>query len=148
MTKKKAEKKEKKEKKETGEEIGKEILSWCTKCGEPTPHTIVTLLKKGGPNKCECEKCKASHKYRDPEKPPKKRKKAASKKSVPVEVIWNEAMAGTEGPSKPYKMNAEFAQGDLIDHPAFGQGVVAELVGTNKIKVIFESAEKLLACNR
>jgi hypothetical protein len=155
MTKKKEVKKEKTDKKEKAkkvekaEDLGKDILSWCGKCKQPTNHIIVTMTKKGTVNKCECQTCKASHKYRDPENPPKPRAtKRATKKGAAVELIWSEAIAEAKGPSKPYKMSAEFEQGDLIDHPSFGQGVVAELMGTNKIKAVFESSEKILACNR
>ena len=137
--------------KDEGSDLGKEILSYCGKCKMPQAHIIVSLLKKGGADKCECKTCKAKHKYRDPDKPPKPRapsKRAAKKEGVPIEVLWAEAVSSAKGPSKPYEMSAEFSTGDLIDHPTFGQGVVEECIDSNKMKVVFESAEKLLAQNR
>jgi len=108
-------------------------------------------MKKGGVDRCECKSCGAKHKYRDPDKPPKARapsKRAAKKEGVPIEVQWAEAVSNAKGPSKPYEMSAEFSTGDLIDHSTFGQGVVEECIDSNKIRVVFESAEKLLAQNR
>jgi ribosomal protein L44E len=129
--------------------LGKEVLSYCGKCKQPTNHIVTTLNKKGVVDKCECQTCKAVHKYRDPDKPVKKRATKSTKKAdVEPEVIWSEVMSAAKGPSKPYKMSAEFAKGDLIDHPMFGRGVVEELIDANKIKVVFEESGKLLAHNR
>lgn len=131
-------------------EVGQEILSYCGKCKKPTDHVIISLNKKGGADRCECKTCKAKHKYRDPEGPKKKKStsKRSSKKAVSAEEAWNEALAGAKGPAKAYAMHAEFEQGDLIDHPTFGKGVVAEIMDGNKIKTVFESAEKVLVHNR
>ncbi len=131
-------------------ELGKEILSYCGKCKMPTGHIINSLTKKGTADKCECQTCKALHKYRDPEKnPPKKRAaKAPAKKTVSIEELWTEAIEKAVGSTKPYAMDAEFEEGDLIEHATFGRGVVQELVPEKKIKVLFKEAEKLLACNR
>ena len=125
-------------------ELGKEVLSYCGRCKMPLAHTILTLTKRGLPDRCECNTCGAGHKYRDPDKPVKPRTTRKRAPTVTPEMIWNEALADTKGPAKPYTMAAEFSQGDLMDHPTFGKGVVGELVGENKIKVIFEVAEKLL----
>lgn len=136
---------------DTENRLGKEVLSYCGKCRMPAAHIVVSLNKKGSVDKCECRTCKAVHKYRDPEKPPSRRaptKKAPAKIIVPIGELWNEAISKAPGAAKPYAMNAEFAEGDLICHPAFGRGVVQELVGQNKMKVIFEAAEKLLVFNR
>jgi ribosomal protein L44E len=124
--------------------VGKEILSYCGKCKKPTDHIIISLNKKEGPDKCECTKCKAKHKYRDPDKPVKKRATKPRKATVTNEAKWNEALTTAEGPSKPYAMSGEFELGDLLEHSKFGKGVVQELIGHNKIKVIFEESEKIL----
>jgi len=131
--------------------LGKEVLSYCGKCKMPAAHVVVSLNKKGIVDKCECQTCKAVHKYRDPEKPVAKRaskKRAPARKSASIEELWNEAISKAGETAKPYAMQADFEEGDLIEHSSFGRGVVQELVGHNKMKVIFEVAEKLLVCNR
>lgn len=146
MTKDKAKAKEKTAAKD--EKLGTELLSYCGKCKMPTNHIVNTVNKKGAPDKCECQTCKALHKYRDPDKPVKSRATKAKNIAVSPEVAWNEAMSAAKGSSTPYKMSDQFAKGDLIEHPTFGKGVVDELIDDNKIRVIFEESEKLLAHNR
>lgn len=127
--------------------VGKEILSLCGKCKLALAHVIVTVDGAGDADKCECKTCGAVHKYKDPDKPKKTRKagtKTPKKESVPIETLWNEAMSGAKGSSINYAMTAEFDKGDLISHSTFGQGVVQELIGHNKIRVIFNSSEKIL----
>jgi len=129
--------------------LGKEVLSYCGKCKQPTNHIVTSLNKKGGVNKCECQTCKAVHKYRDPDKPVKTRAKKTTKQAgVSPATAWKEAMSDTEGAPVPYEMSAIFEKGDVIEHPMFGRGVVEELIDDNKIKVIFEESEKLMAHNR
>ena len=138
-----------KDKAKKDKELGKDVLSYCGKCKMPTNHIVTTLNKKGTVDKCQCQTCKAVHKYRDPDKPVKTRATKTTKKAgVSPEVVWNEAMSTAKGPSIPYKMNGDFAKGDIIEHPTFGRGIVEELIDVNKIKVIFEESEKLLAHNR
>jgi len=132
---------------ETG--LGKEVLSYCGKCKQPTNHIVTTLSKRGTVDKCECQTCKAVHKYRDPDKPVKAGAKKTTKKSDALpKAVWGEAMSIAKGPSQPYKMSNEFEKGDVIDHPMFGRGIVEELISDNKIKVLFEESGKLLAHNR
>jgi hypothetical protein len=131
-------------------EVGKEILSYCGKCKLALAHTIISLNKKGNADKCECNTCGATHKYRDPDKATKKRapaKKAPKKEKISPEMIWKEAIASAKGLSQPYKMNGDFSEGDLIEHSTFGKGVVGELISDKKIRVIFEEGEKILVHN-
>ena len=83
--------------KSTEIEVGKEILSFCGKCKEPTNHIITSLNKKGGADKRECQTCKALHKYRDPEKVKKAGTRRAAKKTASAAEVWNEAMAAAKG---------------------------------------------------
>lgn len=137
--------------KDTEVAAGKDVLSYCGKCKMPLAHTIISLTKKGTVDKCECNTCGATHKYRDPDKPVKPRsatKRAPKKPAASSEELWNQAVADAKGISMPYKMAGEFSEGSLIDHPTFGKGVVDEIVDHNKIKVIFEEGAKVLIHKR
>lgn len=127
---------------------GKEVLSYCGKCKLPLAHTIVAMKKNGTIGKCECKTCGANHLYRDPDKPVKARAGTKKKATISNEALWQEAVSNAAGPAKPYAMNATFAMGDVIDHSTFGKGVVEELISDNKLKVIFESNQKILIHNR
>ncbi|MFH1654924.1 MAG: hypothetical protein ABIE74_12860 [Pseudomonadota bacterium] len=136
--------------KDTKYELGKDALSYCGKCKMPLAHTITKLTAKGGVDRCECNTCKTSHKYRDPDKPVKAKgsTKRATKATISNEATWNEAISKAKGSFKLYEMSAKFAAGDLMEHSMFGKGVVKELIGYNKLIVIFEKSEKLLVHNR
>ena len=43
-------------------------------------------------------------------------------------------------------MNASFAEGDVVDHPKFGLGVVREVLPPDKIQVLFRDGSRLLRC--
>ena len=45
-----------------------------------------------------------------------------------------------------YDMKASYQVGDLVNHPKFGLGVVRQLVGPNKVEIVFEEGAKLLRC--
>lgn len=47
----------------------------------------------------------------------------------------------------PYSMSNSYMEGDLIDHPRFGLGLVASRVSPQKIQVIFRESPKLLVMN-
>lgn len=130
---------------------GKDVLSFCGKCKMPLAHTIISLTKKGTVDKCECKTCGAVHKYRDPDKPVKKRsgtKSGPKKEKISAEATWKEAIADAKDGARSYEMSEEFFEGNMIDHATFGVGVVEEVVNYNKIKVIFESGAKILIHNR
>lgn len=127
--------------------LGQEILSLCGKCKLALAHVIQTVNEDGEADRCECKTCGAVHKYKDPDKPKavkKSKAKFSKKESVSIKTLWDEAMSGVKGTSKTYAMASEFDKGDLISHPTFGQGVVQEIIGHDKIRVIFMSAEKIL----
>ncbi len=58
---------------------------------------------------------------------------------------WAQAVEG-KGPKdfKPYAVNTTFAQGELVKHAKFGDGIVVS-VESGKIEVLFESGPRKLA---
>jgi hypothetical protein len=137
-------------------EAGSEVNSHCLKCKSVTNHTVIALAD-GKIAKVLCNVCGGRHNYR-PEKPGDAggvKKKAArasgggSAKLAKVEAHFEEMLAGRD-PSEAlvYSMTGIFKEGDLIDHPIFGLGVVTETVLPDKIEVQFRQASKLLLCGR
>ncbi len=58
---------------------------------------------------------------------------------------WAEAVADkSDEDFKAYSVAVAYAQGDLLRHPKFGNGVVAGVEG-KKIDVVFEDATRKLA---
>ncbi|MHB8808604.1 MAG: hypothetical protein ACYC9M_01135 [Desulfobulbaceae bacterium] len=136
-------------------EAGSEINSRCLKCKAVTNHTIIALVD-GKVVKVLCNVCGGQHNYR-PEKP---EQAAALKKARPssasanarqakVEARFEEMVAGRDSSQAlAYDMTGIFKEGDLLDHPTLGLGVVTERVMPDKIEVLFRQGSKLLICGR
>lgn len=62
------------------------------------------------------------------------------------EQSWQRALNTSAATPRPYAMDAAFAEGDIIDHPKFGLGVVREVLPPDKIQVLFRDGGRLLRC--
>ena len=124
--------------------IGQDIRSLCSKCGE-TWHVVVSKLGEEIA-RLECKQCHAVHGYRDPAAPARKTRPRATKgrgtsRSTGVPLV--EADLST--PIKDYSIRGSFEPGDRIRHPSFGEGVVQCSPGPGKVEILFGSDRKLLA---
>lgn len=143
-------------KKEKKIEAGSEIDSRCLKCKDVTNHTIIAMTD-GKIAKVECNVCGGRHNYR-PAKPEtaasakQKTTRAASIASAKLakhEALHEELVAGRDtADAVPYSLSGCYREGELLDHPTFGLGVVTELVLPDKIEVLFRQESKLLICKR
>lgn len=137
-------------------EAGSEIDSRCLKCKDVTNHTIIAMADDKIA-KVECNVCGGRHNYR-PAKPETaasaKRKTTraatvASAKLAKHEALHEEQVAGRgKTDAVPYSLTGCYREGDLLDHPTFGIGVVTEIVMPDKIEVLFRQESKLLICER
>ncbi|MDD4458148.1 MAG: hypothetical protein PHC98_11290 [Syntrophotalea acetylenica] len=132
------------------------IEARCTRCKAVTNHTIIAMIG-GQPVRVRCNTCDGDHNYRAPRvksEPARKtspaRQPGAQRKPKAVmqdEQQWQEAAARLRsGQSVPYAMDRSFKKGDAVDHPAFGMGIVVDMVPPNKVEILFESGRKLLRC--
>ncbi len=125
---------------------GKEVLSYCNGCKAALAHIIV-VMKGDLPGKVTCKTCNKTHVFKDPSKvnTTKTRAKRVTKRKTKSSVLsWSEVMAKAKGPAKQYSPKGKFTEGDMIDHPSFGKGVVEKNLDGNKIIVLFESDLKTL----
>ena len=135
--------------------VGTETLAYCTSCKMDLNNMIVAM-KGDRIAKVQCQTCKKEHTYKAPKgiteptaKPPKaarkSKKKEAEDQGNPIELEWEKLMtAHKETPLKPYTMKGQFALGDKIGHPTFGDGIVGKLIYPNKLEVIFRTDVKVL----
>ncbi len=133
--------------------VGKDVLSYCTKCKLNLGHTIVAMKDDKHIAKVKCNTCNTIHAYKDPSTSSKQGKTRTKKtEGVPSKVIsvsdlWMEKMSKTKNKSTPYAMDGRFHQGDVIDHSKFGPGIVEKVVD-DKIEVIFRHEIKTLVHNK
>jgi hypothetical protein len=61
---------------------------------------------------------------------------------------WRQLLMGASKEGVPhYNISDTYKEGALLLHPSFGIGVVAKLISSRKIEVIFENSKKLMAMN-
>lgn len=137
---------------------GSEVDSYCTKCKLDLNHRIISM---DGDKvfKVECLTCRGHHKYRRPKsaEPPKKRvtKRATEGKVAKPKAIdqlkkaWEQAILGSSPTDfTSYRIDQQLAQGQLIRHKKFGDGVVNEVIDPGKAEVLFEDGPRTLAHGR
>jgi hypothetical protein len=133
--------------------VGKDVLSYCTKCKLNLGHTIVAMKDSKHIAKVKCNTCLTIHAYKDPSTSSKQNKTRTKKtertpsKIISVSDLWMEKMSSTKKKSTPYAMDGKFHEGDIIDHVKFGPGIVEKVVD-DKIEVIFRHEIKTLVHNK
>jgi DNA-directed RNA polymerase subunit M/transcription elongation factor TFIIS len=132
--------------------VGKEALSYCTKCKLSLSHIIVSMKDPNTIAKVKCKTCGAMHMFKDPSTKAKKvRSKSSTRgarsKSIPVADLWMEEMGKNKSKPKSYSIREKFEIGDIIDHKKFGPGIVQEFVDGN-ISVLFQHEIKTLVHNK
>ncbi len=125
---------------------GDKIEGRCTKCRKNNEHIIITLLKEN-PAQVECTICKRQHKYRPPTavKTPAVRQSNLLKDTERKE--WEALRPGmNSAKAVDYSMTETYKVKTLINHPAFGLGLVQRVAGPQKIAVLFEDGQKTMRC--
>ena len=133
--------------------VGKDVLSYCTKCKLTLSHIIVSMKDARTISKVKCNTCGSMHAYKAPStaitKTKAVSKKTATKtaiqaKTQPISEIWMEALNKSNKKSQPYSPKSKFTVGDIIDHVKFGPGIVQSIVDNTKIEVVFRHEIKTL----
>ncbi|MEI8355523.1 MAG: hypothetical protein WCG31_05460 [Deltaproteobacteria bacterium] len=138
------------------------IEARCTKCREVMNHRIVAMVGEKVV-RVECNTCRGIHNYRQPAEAKvviggKSTGKAASKTVSPPRKTkkdpdiadkeeWESLLPSMQvDQAIMYEMNAKFKLNDLVQHTAFGIGLVTLIVKPNKMHVLFQGGKKLLRC--
>ncbi|HEY4016975.1 MAG TPA: hypothetical protein VGM06_26765 [Polyangiaceae bacterium] len=143
--------------------VAGEVDSFCTKCRLVLNHRIVSM-KAGKAHQVECLTCRTTHLWR-PNAPGEKaassgksagvsdRPRSGSPSKAPratpamkLEQQWEKAIAGRGvNEFKAYNVGGNFAEGDLVRHKKFGDGVVVRVIDAGKIEILFRDEAKTLA---
>lgn len=132
--------------------VGKEIVTHCSKCKLDLAHIIVVMKDQFSPLRVQCKTCGSNHSFKEKKAPAAKRvaspRSTSSKPRVSSEEkllnIWEAAMKDASKTPVPYSIKTKFIEGQVIEHPTFGPGVVDRAIDANKIEVIFRTATKVL----
>jgi hypothetical protein len=132
-------------------------------------HRIIAMFE-GKPKRVECSTCGSHHNYRGyapGEKPaasaggsgggvrrvvgsggPSSTRgpTRAQQEAIDRERTWEKAVSGkTVSEFKPYRVSHTFAEGELIRHSKFGDGIVTRILDAKKIEILFKDEARTLA---
>ncbi|MCP4679566.1 MAG: hypothetical protein GY854_29560 [Deltaproteobacteria bacterium] len=146
---------------------GSPIEAYCMNCKNDTNHVVLeaegTQIRSA-----RCEKCNTEGPFRSPraktkaalmefatKKKTKKKTTATktrrSRKPPPPspEVVYQQLMEDMDmSTAVKYSAKKDLEEGELINHPTFGYGIVTSRTDVQKVKVFFESGERVMICNR
>jgi hypothetical protein len=129
-------------------------------------HRIIAMVQ-GTPVRVECSTCMSHHNFRarapgdkGPATTTTRRVAGAGgstgstrssitkaqQAALDRERSWEKAIAGkTVAEFKNYRVDQYFAEGDLIRHKKFGDGVVTKILDPKKIEILFKDEPRTLA---
>lgn len=142
---------------------GEDVEAWCTRCRMNLNHRVIAVVGNEI-HKVHCLTCGGDHRYYPPKhaKPEGKEKRTIrvggldkTRKSVDRSAEraiseWNTIMKDRQPDviPRPYRIADSYRTGELIEHPTLGTGRVMDVLGSQRIQVIFREGRKVLVCNR
>ena len=143
---------------------GDDVEAWCTRCRMNLNHRIIAVV---GSNiqRVHCLTCGGDHKYYPPkgsqtdetDRAHVKIARSAEKSAAAVRTSaaraageWQTIMREMSPDSAPrtYRITESFVPSEFIEHPVFGIGRVLDIVGAERMQVIFKDGRKVLVCNK
>jgi len=142
---------------------GDDVEAWCTRCRMNLNHRIIAVVGTDV-RTVHCLTCGGDHRFHPPKyekkshpqisrvvsieagKTHKIAEKAACKAAGEWRTFMKEMPPGTI--LHAYKVSGSFQVNEYIDHPFFGAGRVIDIVGVDKIQVVFRDGRKTLICNK
>jgi hypothetical protein len=145
-----------------------EIDAWCTKCRMDLNHRIVAMVGDQV-KRVLCLTCKTEHNFHKPKsapaaavraassgppsgKKPAGRSTAAEREAAAAKAerarvhTWEKAIAGQPSSAfRAFRITESFAEGDLVRHTKFGDGVVARVVDRAKVEILFQDGARTMA---
>lgn len=142
---------------------GDDVEAWCTRCRMDLNHRVIAVVGTSV-KKVQCLTCGSDHKYHPPRNQGPEEKESRPKKAPAVGTPrakidrgaakargeWTTFMKEMPPDSTPkaYRMSESYKPGEFITHPTFGTGRVLEILGVEKVEVVFEEGRKVLLANR
>jgi hypothetical protein len=119
---------------------GDEIIAHCGRCKQERTHQVVALNSEGQAGRVICRFCQSNHLYREI------KTGAQGVSNSKNHLATKESVGSSRSGAtllRQYSARDVYAEGDVIQHPKFGQGRVIEVRG-GKIDVKFGSDMRTL----
>jgi hypothetical protein len=128
------------------------VEAFCTKCKLELGHTIIAMVDNV-PERVKCNTCNGEHKYRTKSSAKKRAGSTADVRNTkPRKANYDEQISALTGgdlsSARKYSMKDNFTKDEIIDHPAFGIGIVLSVIQSNKMEILFKDGPRMLIQNR
>ena len=146
---------------------GEDVEAWCTRCRMNLNHRVIAVVR-GAIQRVHCLTCGGDHKYYPPKSGqapeterkrtatstpaalPSKERKSTDRSLAKAYSEWvtfmKDMSPGTD--ARPYRISESYKASEYIEHPEFGTGRVVDVLGAQRIEVIFKDGRKVMVCNR
>ena len=119
--------------------LGQQVDYYCGTCKVDRYHTVAAVSPDGRNERIVCGYCNSARKYREPTAPTTRKTSASGgtrRTRASAEPLETVAVV------HPYSPHQEYDKGDVIQHPKYGRGRVADVRG-DRIDVKFaDGAER------
>ncbi len=125
---------------------GQTVVSYCGKCKLDRLHTIM-VMDGETMAKVRCDKCEYIHKVRsapDPGRGRESRARGGPIDKAVAQFLWETCLAEATGTQCSYSKTAKYCVGDIVNHLAFGKGVVLKLYPNNRCDILFKDGKRLM----
>ncbi len=142
---------------------GDDVEAWCTRCRMNLNHRVIAMVGSEI-KRVHCLTCGGDHKYYPPKyegsrtssvrsaKAPKTARPVKAKENSAARAAseWRTVMSEMPADCIPraYRVAESYRSSEFIEHPVLGTGRVTDILGAQRIEVIFEDGRKILICNR
>ncbi|MFH1113040.1 MAG: hypothetical protein V1792_03895 [Pseudomonadota bacterium] len=142
---------------------GDDVEAWCTRCRMNLNHRVIAMVGREI-KRVHCLTCGGDHKYYPPKyegspttasrsvKAPSSAPSVRPREDPAVRAAseWRTVMKHMPAGSipRPYRVSESYRNAEFIQHPVLGTGRVTDILGAQRIEVIFEDGRKILVCNR
>lgn len=126
--------------------VGGEIKYYCRRCDLELGHTILAMVN-ASPARVRCNTCFSERNYREKKQTHRKTPTVRRLKSTSSEQLYQQKLKNSwEKTPKTFHIELEVEEGDVVDHPTFGRGVVLKLIPPDRMDIVFPDQTRTLAC--
>jgi hypothetical protein len=132
---------------------GGDIDAPCSRCQLELAHIIVAMVH-GQVKRVQCKTCRTEHAYKAPAKSgrasasaPRQRAARSSRAggASAKRSTYEDLVSGHDiSRAQKYRPATTYDEGDVINHPSFGLGVVTRALSDGKVDVLFPTGSKVL----
>jgi hypothetical protein len=126
--------------------VGGDIDAVCSKCKMVLGHTVLAMVGAKAA-RVRCNTCQGEHKFKAPPSPGSEEKAKVAKAARTVKsnvTSWEALLQGKDlSRARRYNMKERFEEGEVLQHPTFGMGLV-QTARSDKLEVVFNTGAKTL----